>query len=69
MRRSVRCILRPQGVNLPNGVATTADAYRYFLKEAGLSDRITETLAGLDVSNVHELVARHDHPRYDRLQP
>lgn len=50
--------LRPQGVNLPNGVATTADAYRYFLKEAGLSERITETLAGLDVSNVHELARR-----------
>ena len=29
--------LRPQGVNLPNGVATTADAYRYFLSEAGIN--------------------------------
>jgi pyruvate,water dikinase len=36
--------LRPQGVNLPNGVATTADAYRYFLEEAGLNSLITETL-------------------------
>lgn len=50
--------LKPQGVNLPNGVATTADAYRYFLREAGLSQRITETLEGLDVSNVHELARR-----------
>ncbi len=24
--------LMPQGVNLPNGVATTAEAYRYFLE-------------------------------------
>lgn len=50
--------LRPKGVNLPNGVATTADAYRYFLKHAGLNDRIAETLAGLDVNNVHELARR-----------
>ncbi len=50
--------LRPQGVNLPNGVATTADAYRYFLKEAGLNQQITDTLAGLDVTNVHELARR-----------
>lgn len=50
--------LRPQGVNLPNGVATTADAYRYFLEQAGLNQRITETLQGMDVTNVHELAAR-----------
>lgn len=50
--------LRPQGVNLPNGVATTADAYRYFLKDAGLSDGINRELAGLDVTNVHELAKR-----------
>ncbi|MBL8121422.1 phosphoenolpyruvate synthase [Candidatus Saccharibacteria bacterium] len=50
--------LRPQGVNLPNGVATTADAYRYFLKEAGLSDGINQALDGLDVSNVHDLAKR-----------
>ncbi|MGB4800202.1 MAG: phosphoenolpyruvate synthase [Candidatus Saccharimonadales bacterium] len=50
--------LRPQGVNLPNGVATTADAYRYFLDQAGLSQRINETLQGLDVSDVHELARR-----------
>lgn len=50
--------LKPKGVNLPNGVATTADAYRYFLREAGLSQRIAETLEGLDVNNVHELAAR-----------
>ncbi|QQS19817.1 phosphoenolpyruvate synthase [Candidatus Saccharibacteria bacterium] len=50
--------LRPQGVNLPNGVATTADAYRYFLKDAGLSEGITKTLEGLDVTNVPELAKR-----------
>ncbi|MFZ1812385.1 MAG: phosphoenolpyruvate synthase [Candidatus Saccharimonadales bacterium] len=50
--------LRPQGVNLPNGVATTADAYRYFLQAAGLSQGITDTLAGLDVTDVRELARR-----------
>ena len=50
--------LRPQGVNLPNGVATTADAYRYFLEKTGLSERITEALEGLDVTNMKELATR-----------
>ena len=50
--------LRPQGVNLPNGVATTADAYRYFLDQAGLNQHISDMLQGLDVSNVHDLAAR-----------
>lgn len=50
--------LRPQGVNLPNGVATTADAYRYFLEQAGLNQGITEALQGLDVTNVHDLARR-----------
>ena len=50
--------LRPQGVSLPNGVATTADAYRYFLEQAGLSQQISDSLQGLDVSNVRDLEAR-----------
>lgn len=50
--------LRPQGVNLPNGVATTADAYRYFLEQAGLNAGIEHELNGLDVNNVHDLAAR-----------
>ena len=50
--------LRPQGVYLPNGVATTADAYRYFLDQAGLNQQISDILTGLDVSNVHDLAQR-----------
>lgn len=50
--------LRPQGVNLPNGVATTAEAYRYFLDQAGLNQQIIDRLYGLDVSNVRDLEAR-----------
>jgi len=47
--------LSPKGVNLPNGVATTSDAYRYFLTEAGLNERIATALKGLDVTNMREL--------------
>lgn len=50
--------LKPQGVNLPNGVATTADAYRYFLEQAGLNQRIEDALQGLDVNDVRELARR-----------
>jgi pyruvate, water dikinase len=50
--------LRPQGVNLPNGAATTADAYRYFLDQAGLNQQIADILHDLDVTNVHDLAIR-----------
>lgn len=47
--------LRPQGVNLPNGVATTAEAYYYFLEKAGLNARIEEELRDLDINNMQAL--------------
>lgn len=50
--------LKPQGVNLPNGVATTADAYRYFLETTGLNKQIEETLEGLNVSDMKDLAYR-----------
>lgn len=50
--------LRPKGVNLPNGVATTSQAYYYFLEQTGLNKRIEEVLNGLDVTNMHELSTR-----------
>ncbi len=50
--------LKPKGVNLPNGVATTADAYRYFLKESGLDSQITEVLKDLDITNLNDLARR-----------
>lgn len=52
--------LAPKGVNLPNGVATTADAYRYFLQQTGLSERIEAALKGLDVTNMRDLKRRGD---------
>jgi pyruvate,water dikinase len=49
--------LREAGVNVPDGFATTADAYRDFLRQDGLDQRIAEALAGLDVENVKALAA------------
>lgn len=50
--------LKPQGVNLPNGVATTAEAYSYFIEHSGLKNKITKALEGLDVKNIRQLAAR-----------
>ncbi|HMA19595.1 MAG TPA: PEP/pyruvate-binding domain-containing protein, partial [Gemmatimonadaceae bacterium] len=43
------------GVTVPDGFATTADAYRDFLAHEGLADRIKVELAGLDVDDVAKL--------------
>jgi pyruvate, water dikinase len=43
------------GVRVPGGFATTAHAYRMFLREGGLEQRINETLARLDVDDVRAL--------------
>lgn len=43
------------GVRVPGGFATTTDAYRLFMKEAGLEERVHDQLAELDVTDVHEL--------------
>jgi pyruvate,water dikinase len=45
------------GVQVPGGFATTAQAYREFLQQQGLADRIRAELAGLDVDDVTKLAA------------
>lgn len=40
------------GVTVPDGFATTASAYREFLEQSGLNDRIYKALDALDVNNV-----------------
>ncbi len=45
------------GIRVPDGFATTAEAFRLFLKEGGLEDRINERLANLDVEDVKALEA------------
>jgi pyruvate,water dikinase len=45
------------GVTVPDGFATTAQAYRDFLAHEGLAQRISEELAALDVDDVEKLTA------------
>ena len=47
--------LSARGVRVPDGFATTADAYRAFLQHEGLHRRINEALAALDVDDVAAL--------------
>ncbi len=49
--------LAPLGVRVPGGFATTADAYREFLAQDGLADRIALRLQNLDISDVPALQA------------
>ena len=49
--------LQPLGVNVPNGFATTADAFNCFLNETGLLDKINAELHILDVDDVEALAA------------
>ncbi len=47
--------LTEAGVRVPNGFATTAEAYRRFLTHEGLADRINAMLDDLDVDDTREL--------------
>jgi pyruvate, water dikinase len=49
--------LSKMGVSVPTGFATTAQAYRDFLKHEGLQDRIAKELAALNVDDVAKLTA------------
>ena len=50
--------LGPQGINLADGFAITAEAYRHFLQTSGLYERILTILASLDSSDVQNLQQR-----------
>ena len=49
--------LAQAGVRVPGGFATTAHAYREFLAQGGLDERIRKELANLDVDDVEKLAA------------
>jgi len=49
--------LTGKGINVPNGFATTADAYRYFLESTGLKKKIKDILKDLNTKNVKSLMA------------
>jgi pyruvate,water dikinase len=52
-----RC-LRPHGVGVVDGFATTADAFRLLLAEDGLGDRLRALLTGFDAEDLPELARR-----------
>ena len=47
--------LSNMGVSVPNGFATTADAFRTFMAQSGLHDKIQSELSSLDVEDVDAL--------------
>ncbi len=49
--------LKDQGIKVPNGFATTAEAYNYFLESTGLKKKIKEILKDLDTSDTRNLMA------------
>ena len=50
--------LIPKGVNIPDGYAVTAHAYRYLLKSAGIVEQIKAVLSDLDTHNIENLKIR-----------
>ncbi len=50
--------LSASGVQVPGGFATTAEAYREFLAQNGLAQRIADQLASLDIEDVRLLAER-----------
>lgn len=60
--------LSPQGIRVPMGFATTADAYQHFIHSGGLETQLRELLAGLDVDNVNDLRRRGQEVRSLILQ-
>ena len=55
--------LAPKGVNVPNGFATTAAAYRYFIAQASLEPKLQQIFADLDVDNLQNLRQRGEQAR------
>lgn len=60
--------LSSQGILVPNGFATTAYAFQYFLEEAGLKQEIKNILADLNTHSVKNLMTRGHKVRQVILQ-
>ena len=56
--------LTKQKVNVPHGFATTAYAYRYFMKETGLMNEIKKILKDLDTRDMKNLSDRGEKVRH-----
>jgi len=50
--------LTKKNVNIPDGYAVTADAYRYLLESAGIAEEIKSILADLDTHDIENLSER-----------
>jgi pyruvate,water dikinase len=50
--------LGEKGVNVPTGCAITAEAYKYVVEKAGISQKIKDTLVGLDTRDMENLAER-----------
>jgi pyruvate,water dikinase len=50
--------LASKGVKVPNGFAVTAEAFRYFIREAGIDESIRAMLADLDTRDMANLSER-----------
>jgi pyruvate,water dikinase len=50
--------LTPKGIKVPAGFAITAEAYRFFLREAKLDRQIAEFLAGINTRDIDDLRRR-----------
>jgi len=50
--------LTKKGVNIPNGFAVTATAYRFFLKKAKIEEKLKEILSDLDTHDLRNLTER-----------
>ena len=57
----------PSGVKVPTGFATTAHAFREFLKHDGLTERINARLDALDTEDVRALAEAGDRELLERL--
>jgi pyruvate,water dikinase len=50
--------LHKQGINVPNGFAITAHAYRYFINSTGIADQIQKILEDLDTHDLNNLMLK-----------
>ncbi|MDP2894822.1 MAG: PEP/pyruvate-binding domain-containing protein, partial [Sulfurimonas sp.] len=50
--------LTPKGINIPNGFATTSDAYWLLLEENGIKEKIATILNDLDITDTKNLQER-----------
>jgi pyruvate,water dikinase len=60
--------LKPKGIRVCDGFATTSDAYRKLLQQAGLRDRLAELFRDFDPEDVNQLAERGHAARTAILQ-